>query len=257
MKNLVVLIAGMLFSAIFWLKVKPWLDAPLDWSNVDLWLWPLIFLLVSLSLMALVFLLLSSYFWRLIILAGHLTFYLFLFGPHPLILLGALVAFGLGLWAMRMIHQEKENRFVFDLSKILKGGVHCLLTATFVLVSFAYFLTPGVQLAAQQKELPSGMAQTVRIVVSNYIDAKLETNNPRLIAQANQEILNQINIFLEPYFQYLPSILAFSLFLVLQGLGVGFLWLTMLFAYLIFLILKWFKIITMEKVTKEAEVVVF
>lgn len=257
MKNFGLWIVCVLSSALFWLKVKPWLSDPFRWSDVGLWLGPLLLLLFSSSLMALALFLLPKYYWRLAVLAGPLVFYVFLFGHHRFILLGMLVALWLGLWAMAIIKKEKENRLVFDLSSILKGGVCRLLTAIFVLISLAYFLTPGAQVAAQSKELPPGMARVVQIVVGNYISGQFKTDDPRFAAQVNEEVLNQLNTFLEPYFQYVPPILALSLFLVLQGLSLVFLWLTLLVSRLIFLILKWFKIITMGKVTKEADVVAF
>lgn len=257
LKNFVLVLACTISSALFWLKVNPWLEDPLNWSKFSLWLWPLVLLIISISILSLTLLLLPRFHLRLLILAIHLVLYIFLFGTRNIILSGVLAALGLGLWAAANIQKERANRFKFDLHGMLKSGIHRLLTATFILISFAYFVTPAVQAASQRKELPPGLAKAVQVFVDNYIGQELGAEDPYLANQASREVLNQVNIFLEPYFKYVPPILAFSLFLILQGLGFVFLWLILLLSSFIFLMLKLFKVVTMEKVMKEAEVVTF
>lgn len=257
MKNYILVLIGTISSALFWLKANPWLEDPLNWTRVSLWLWPLLLLIISISVLSLSLFLLSRHYLRLLVLTIHLVLYIFFFGAQPLLLGGALVALGLGLWAAANIQKEKANRFKFDLHGMLKGGIHRLLTATFILISFAYFVTPAVQAASEKKELPPGLARTVQVIVNNFVGQELGAGNQQFVNQASQEVIKQVNTFLEPYFQYVPPILAFSLFLVLQGLSVVFLWLTMLFSSIIFLMLKLFKVVTLGKMMKEADVVVF
>lgn len=254
-KNLTLVLVTVACSFLFWLKAGSWLNDPFNWQNFSLWFWPTILLGLLVAMLVLSFLLLSKFYWKLTVLALHLGAALFFFGAHRLLLAGTLVGLGLGLLAIKNIHHEKENRFKFSLVGILRGGIYRILTATFIMLSFAYFLTPGVQNAAQKKELPSGLVQVVQVVVGNFMEGGITFSDPSFTAQVNREVMKKINAFLAPYYHYLPPILAFSFFLALQGLGFIFLWVTLLLSAAIFLMLKLFKAIVIKKVMKEAETV--
>jgi hypothetical protein len=257
LKNFLLAGATLISSLIFWWKALPWLSDPFRLEPVGIWLWPAVCLIVLISCWALSLLLISG---RLVlwgIASGHSAIFLFWAGFSPLLWLGVAIGLLLYLSAINSVHQEKENRLKFSLNGTMRGAIYRLLTATFILISFAYFLTPAIQSSRENKELPPGLVRVIQVVVGNYLGEEVKMENPRFIVEATNQVMDQISDFLNPYFQYLPPILAFSLFLALQGLGMIFLWTTLLLSNTVFLVLKLFKVVIIRKVTKEAEVVSF
>ncbi|MDO8494928.1 MAG: hypothetical protein Q7S32_00170 [bacterium] len=258
-KNFVLAGTTLVSSLLFWWKALPWLGDPFRLEPIGVWLWPAIMLVIMVACWSLTLLLVSRRLVWWIVAAGHFGLFLFFFpGFHPLLLAGVGVGLIFYLSAMSSVRREKENRLQFSLISTLRGAVYRILTATFILISFAYFLTPAVQSSSEEKELPSGVVRVVQVLIGSYLGEEMEgEGNPRFISEVTRQVVDQVTDFLNPYFQYLPPILAFSLFLALQGLGLIFLWVTLLLSSIIFLVLKLFKIVTIQKVTKEAEVAVF
>lgn len=253
MKNFVLLAAVAAASFVFWLLIKPVFHQSL--LETRIWLWPLVAMIILAGLTALVYSLLSP---RLTWLAVALNLIIFavLFNPlQPVIWLGAGIALLFQLSARQAIAGESQNRVRFNLRSTLHSGMGRLVTSLLILISFAYFLNSGIREAAERQELPSGVRTTVQVIVGNYIGESLEKQNPRLRAQATEQVLNQITNFLKPYFIFLPPVLAFGLFLILQGLSFIFVWLGIIFAWLVFHILKILKLVKIETETREVEVV--
>lgn len=84
---------------------------------------------------------------------------------------------------------------------------------------------------------------------------------PQERQQAENQIINQIwtqaTDFLGPYFQYLPPILAFGLFLILQGLSFIFVWLAVAVSIFLFWAMKKSGLVRIGIEQKEAETVEF
>ncbi|MBI2676967.1 MAG: hypothetical protein HYX21_03440 [Candidatus Yanofskybacteria bacterium] len=243
-------------SLFFWLKAKPWIADPLRFQEVDVWLWPVVMLIAYTALLALSLLLLPKLY-KLLAIFFNLAIFLIFFGVDQVILAGAGLAFLIQLSAVKAVQNAGENSLRFKFVPALKSGISRLLTSVFILISFAYFLSPGVQASAQNKELPQGIRKTIQIVVGNYIGENLEIQNPRLKAETNNYIISQVTTFLQPYFKFLPPILAFGLFLILQGISVVFVWLAVLLAFIVFWILKMRGLVKIEKKPMEAEIINF
>lgn len=256
MKKIVLIAVTVAMAFLFWWKLRPWIDDPLRFGDFDIWLWPVILFVLLAGLSGLSFLLLPKKFKLILVLANFLIFLLF-FGVKEILLLGVAISVLFQWSALNAVQGESNNRLHFKFKSVLKTGMSRLVTSLFILISFAYFVSPVVQASAVKNELPSGIQKTIQILVGNYVGENLEAQNPRLKAETTSLVLRQINNFLKPYFKFLPPILAFALFIVLQGLSVVFVWLSVLLAFLIFIFLKIAGLVKIEKKPKEAETISF
>ena len=261
MKQIMLLIATTISALIFWLVTKPFIGQPFSFSGgtlaIEIWLWPLVFLVFFAGFEALSFLLLDSKKAWLVIALNLLVFAL-LFNPKEIIVwMGVLIALLFQFSALQEVKEENKNRLRLNVRSVIHSGMGRLVTSLLILISFAYFLNGGIREAAQKNELPGVVRQAVQLAVGSYVSENLETQNPSLRAQVTEKVLNQITIFLKPYFVFLPPVLAFGLFLILQGLSALFVWLAIIFSMLIFWILKMFKLIKIGTEQKEVETIFF
>lgn len=262
-KQFILLVVTSLATLVFWLVIKQLMEGsfPTSWrmEEVSIWFWSLILLVSLAGLLALSLLLLDSRtVWLTLVM--NLLLFAVIFNPKEIMVWGgAAVALFFQFSAWQLIRREGKNRLRLDLKSMIRLGVGRLITSILILISFAYFLSNGVQEAAQKRELPKVVRETVQIVVGGYIGENLEVKNPSasLRAQATETVLKQITLFLNPYFIYLPPVLAFSLFLALQGLSAIFIWLAIILALLVFWVLKLLKLVKIERELKEAEVINF
>lgn len=243
-------------SLAFWFTLRPLLESQDSFQEWLFWFWPFVFgaILAALTGLSFVFLPRS---WRLLTIALNILAFWFVFGWDPVLLGGAAASFLFAFSAMNNISGDSGNRLKFSLSSLLRPGMGRLVTSFLILVSVAYFVNGGVQDYARNQQLPTGIQRTIQVVVGNLIGENLETQTPRARAQTSQEVTSQLASFLKPYFKFLPPVLAFSLFLVLQGLSAVFVWLAIFAAWLIFLILKSLGAVKVTIKQKEAEVIVF
>lgn len=253
-KKISLLVAVGVAAFLFSLTVQPWLKDPLNWSKASLGLWPLFWLVIFSSLLAMFFMLVEDWGWKLLVTGVVLTEFWLMLGGDNLALIGLILAFFFQLSASRIIEQEKKNRLIFNIRGILKIGTMRILTSVLVVISFAYFLSSDVRSIVKNEELPFGLTETVKVVVDNYVG---EQASPQLRVQVAQEAIQQINHFLKPYFKFFPPLLAFGLFLALQGVSFIFLWLSLLLSFLIFNLLKACHWAVLIKSPKEAETIVF
>lgn len=255
MKQIIFSAVTLVAAFVFWWVLRPIFVQPFqEMKNL---IWPAIALAVFSGLVSLAFLLLGNRFSWLVI-GLNLIIFAFLFHPKELIIWGGVVvALLFQLSARQAVKNENKNRLKFNLHSVLHSGMGRLITSVLILVSFAYFLNSGIRETAERQELPGPVRQIVQTVVGSYIGENLERQNPSLRAQATEKILREVTNFLKPYFIFVPPVLAFGLFLILQGLSFIFVWLGILLAMLIFWVLKILKLITMKKETREIEVVNF
>lgn len=257
MKQIILLATALAAVLVFWLTTRPLIAGSVSFQEASVWLWPLILLAILTGLLALSFLLLDSRAIWLVI-ALNLIIFILLFNPKEVVAWGgAAVALLFQFSAWKITKRENENHLRLNLKSILRPGIARLTASFLILISFAYFLSGGVREAAQKKELPESIRRTVQVIVGNYVSENLEGQNPSLRARGTETALKQINRFLDPYFIYLPPILAFSLFLILQGLSAVFIWLALVWVLPVFWVLKLLKLVKIKKEPKEAEVVEF
>lgn len=255
MKKILLAVVTVATALGFWLLLKPIFGQ--SFPEARNWVWPLATLAVFSGLTGLTFLLFDrKTVWLVISL--NLVIFALVFNPKEItVWAGVGMALLFQLSARQAIRGESQNRLKFKLSSTLHSGMGRLITSILILISFAYFLNSGIREAAERQELPGPVHQAVRVVVGSYIRENLERQNPSLRAQATQTVLNQITNFLKPYFVFVPPVLVFGLFLILQGLSFIFVWLGILLAMLIFRILKILKLVTIEKEQKEVEILNF
>lgn len=240
----------------FWWRTEPWINDSSRFSDVSAWLWPLILFILLSALFCLSFLLLPQKL-RLLTVSLNLIAFVVFFGVKEVLLLAVAIPFLFQLSAISVIENESENRLKFKFRSILRPGMARLITSLLILVSFAYFLSPVIQSSAEKKEIPPVIQKTIQMLVGNYVGEDLGAESPRLKAETTSLLLREVSDFLQPYFKFLPPILAFALFIVLQGLSVIFVWLSILLAFIIFMILKMTGLVKIEKESKEAEKISF
>jgi hypothetical protein len=252
---LIVLVA--VVASLFWFWLKPWVDSPTRFSDVGIWLKPLLALSLLASLVGLNFFLLKNSGLRLLasVVAG-LPF-LIVFGALPFYVGAFALMVLLHLYASTNIQQEGSERTTINVRLTLQRGLSMIIMPFLIMISFAFFLSPGIQMVSASRQLPPTVKQVVETTVGNFLGQQIQSLPPQQQQQAKNQIvsqvLEQITIFSQPYFKFLPPILAFGLFLVLQGLSFIFIWLSVLFGWLIFTVLKKSGFFRINIVQKQAE----
>jgi len=249
------------FSTIFWYWIKPWVTNPLSLSDINVSLWPLVVFLFLIALEGVVIMLLRPKWLRVFVILVVATPFFIIFGFHQLYIVAFFLMFGLQWSAISNLESETEERIKVNIRQIMRRGLPNMITSLLVLISFAYFLSPTTQATGQNQQLPP----SIQIIIEKTIDtfSKDQTSNlsesqkESFLNQASNEVVRQFSIFLEPYFKYLPPILAFGLFLVLHGLSFIFVWFSVLIAMLLFLILKKSGVIRIGIASKEVETLEF
>lgn len=186
--------------------------------------------------------------------------FLVIFGFSELTLAAFAIMVLLQLRSIQNLGQEVSQRMRISVQKTMQRGLPFLITSILILVSFAYYLNPRVQARAISNELPPTFGQAIEKTVDNFLGGNIRSLSPQAQSavknQVVKEALDQLTVMFQPYLQYLPPIMAFGLFLVLQGLSFLFIWISILFAYLFFILLQkvgWVKISLVQKETQELE----
>lgn len=260
-KKAILIIAVGVFAYLFWFWAKPWVENPARFLQVGIWLKPLITFSVLISLIGLAFLLFKNFNLKMLasVLAGLPFFFVFgfswsYFGAFVLMVL-------LFMYAMKNIQAEAGERMKINTRIIMQRGLPRIVTAILVMISFAFFFSPSVQSSARNKQLPPTFKQVIERTVNTFLGGEIKDLPPKERQQAENQVMTQVitqfTDFLEPYFQYLPPILAFGLFLILQGLSFVFVWLAVLISVLLFWVMKKSGMVRIQVVQKEAEEIIF
>jgi len=257
-KKAILLVVNLVVAGLFWFWVKPWVDNPTRFSDVSIWLRPLLLLTILSAVISLSFVLLkNARLWKILISVVVSLPFLFFFGFDTYYLLAVVLAILLHLYADSNIQAEVNERTAVNVRLIMQRGLSMIIMPLLIMVSFAYFSSSSVQLSAKKKQLPPTISLVVETTVNNFLGDQIKQLPPSEQKQAKSQIvsqvLNQMTQFLGPYFKYMPPILAFGLFLVLEGLSFIFVWLAVLLAMLIFWALKKSGFIRIRLVQKEAE----
>lgn len=254
--SLMVLVGVM--AGLFWVLARPWVENPLRFSaGYSVWLKPLIALILLVATEGLILLIIKE---RkqgfLAILISGLP-YLIIFGFGWFYLLAFALMLGLQWLAFSNIKSESEERTKINIRQIMRRGLPNIITAILIMISFAYFLSPATQAAAKSQKLPdwlnTAIERVLPIVVGDQLKQLPSDQRQSFISQAAGEIDRQFTNVLRPYLQYMPPILAFGLFLVLQSLSFIFVWLAAGLSVLIFWALKKSGLVRIRMVQKEVE----
>lgn len=247
-------------SAVFWLYTKPWIDSPFRFSDVSVWLVPLITLIILAPIIVLALMLFKSWLWEFIIIAGVALPFVAVFHTSWLYLTGVVILFLLFIYTDRNTNQELNERTKINSRAIMRRGLNTVITGILVVVSFAYFLSSGVQESANNKELPPTIQQVIITTVGNFLGPQTGQLSPQQRIQSEDaviaEVISEFTRILGPYFKFFPPILAFGLFLVLRGLSFVFIWFSVWLGQLIFWILRKTEFVTIEEKEVKAEALV-
>lgn len=242
---------------LFWLWVEPWVASPTRFADYGLWLKPLIALGVLSSLIGFALMFLKNFGARVLVSVMAGTPFLFVFGFNQYVLGAFVLMLLLHLYAVGNIREQATQRIKVNIREIMNHGLPMVITPLLVLVSFAFYFSPSVQSSAKTKQLPPTVKQMVERTVSGFLGQEIQSLPLQERKQAeNQlvsEVIKQLTAFAEPYFKFFPPILAFGMFLILQGLSFIFVWIGVAISVLLFWVLKRADFVRLKIVQKETE----
>lgn len=254
-KRIAIIVVPVLFSFLFWFLAKPWVENLHKFSDIDVWLWPLVILICAASTASLAYALLPQRRLGLIIATCIGAGYLGVFGWHWLNLIAAGLIVVFHAVSIRYTHSEITSRVTLDVNRIVRHGMGYILVSMLLAISFGYFLSPSVQERARTVTVPP----TFREIASKTFDAFLKTEDGS--AYEKQQIKNEAltklyDLYerqLSPYTKYFPPVLAFGLFIGLWGSSFILIPLSVWVAYLLFLLLRTTGFVSLTKEMVEAE----
>lgn len=244
------------------------------WANVSTWLEGSFFeslngaslgvlsglFIVLLSLLSVGFLLFQNRIWSLIFgfISGGI-FFIF-FNINNLHLVGVFIMVMLFYHAQDSVLGEVTGRIKIRPELIVRRSLMNLVLAFFILISFAAYESPAIDSFKNLTELPSSTSSFIKKVSEQTLSTQLQGATPEqkdyVLNQVTKELTSQFNIFLKPYFQYVPPALAFGLFLILWGVSWVFIGLATLIDMLLFKILKQTGFFKVEERDVKAEAII-
>lgn len=258
-KKIGILVSTAVVSIWFWFLANDWILSPSKFRDID----SLVFLIIAFSILvsfiALGFLFLDKYPLKVILIFLSVLPIFFVFKFDPLYLLAITILFWIQLYASKNIKDEAEERNKINIRIILRRGVPPIITSLFVVLSFAYFLSPSVQAIVEERTLPPTFRQTIRKVAGTLFENDFQNVPPSeresITEQATEETFRRLNSFIQPFITFVPPLLAFGLFLTLQSLIFFFIWIVVLFGMIIFKILEATGFFTKKEIDVKSEVI--
>lgn len=242
-KKIAILCSVALLAVLLWVSARPWIESPsFSLSEYGRWLAPLVLLLVLSASAVMAFLLLEPMSMKLSASALIGLPFLVIFG-FSWLFAGAFALILLYHWrAAKAVTDEAKSRITLKPQTIVSVGLAAVITPLLIALSFAYYQSPAVQASAARKQLPAGIEKAIAGAAKQAAAIELRelpaSERPRVERELVNQVLAQINGWVKPYIRYLPPILAFGLFLFLQGFGFAFRWLAGYIALGIFWLFK-------------------
>lgn len=186
--------------------------------------------------------------------------YSVLFPMSSLNLIGIFILIMIFIFVQEIVSKEMAGRIKINPGGIIRKSSAGLVIGFFILVSFAAYQSPAIESFRNIEQIPSAGAVFIKTIVEQTVGGQLEDADPRqkeaVFNQITQEIVREGNKVLEPYFGYLPPVLAFGLFLVLLGIGWVFVWLSAVLGIMVFWALKKINFFRIEEKDVKAETIV-
>ncbi len=256
-KRVIILAVVLLGSYLFWFSLSPWLLNPLEFSNYDLWVTPLIILIILAPVIVLALMFFTDRLLKILVAVTVVVPFLLVFGLDLTYLSAIGILFLLFWYGDRHIREELEQRIKINPGLIMARGLKKIFMSLMVMISFAYYLTPGVQATAISDKLPPSIRQIVDVSVGTFLAGQLEqfpeSERNKVHYQVVEQVMSQFNNALRPYFQYIPPFLAFGLFLILQGLSFIFVFFSVLVGIFLYRVLKQTGFVKIEERDVKAE----
>ena len=259
-KKLSILGIILVFAVVFWISADKWINNSGKFDNVGNWLIPLVSLVILSSCISLAFLIIDE---------RRLKDLIFLIVGAPAVVIfgftqyfpGALaITFLFHSIAIKRVKTELEQRTKINIGIIIKQALPMIILPIFIVISFAYYLSPLVQQSVNEKGLPSSFRSLLTKSVDTVVNTQLADLPAKDKEQAKNEVMNKITSwalnYIAPYSQFIPPVLAFGLFLVLIGFKFIFVWLGTWLAMLFFLILKKTGFVTIIEKDVKAQAIV-
>ncbi len=227
-------------------------------SHQQLWIAPIILLVFLSSLILITLLLAGSYRILLLIVALVSLPFLVFFGFRSLYLyaIGITTLFyGLSRWR---INSELSTYRKIGIYIIGARNMWLIVTPFLVMTSFAYYATPAVQQVAEEGTLPVAIQNLVENTAGFILEQQIIELPAGQQIQTKDKVVTQVirgfSSIIKKNVSYVPPLLAFGLFLVLEGLSLIFVYLSMALSVFIFYLLKRHKFFSIDKKTAEVEV---
>lgn len=168
--------------------------------------------------------------------------YSIIFGVTSLSLVGIFILVMLFFHAQDAVNGEIQERIKMNSQVLIRKGLSNFVISFFILASFAAYQSPAITTFKDIQELPSASSVFIRSIVAQTLSGQLdevpESQQETVLNQVTREITREANLYLKPYFQYVPPVLAFGLFLLLYSVGWLFIWLAVGIGMLLFQFLK-------------------
>lgn len=259
LKRILMIVVLAVVSLGFWLVAKPWITNP-TWFTVDYhtWLLPLIGLVVIGAIAGTVMTLLDRRLLQYSASAVIGFLFLLVFGVTKLNLLAAAIMLVFHAYAFRTMHGALYNHLKINFRVAVNSGLTYVIMPLLIMLSFVYYANPDVQASSKHNTLPPIITQAVEAASRVVAQTQLSKLSPSQRSIAQRELTNQvtdlINTEARPYREYFPPLLAFGLFLVLQGLGFVFLPIAGLLAWGLYEVLKAARFIRITEKDVKAEI---
>jgi hypothetical protein len=257
-KNLGIIIVVTALSVLFWFLADRWILSPARFSDLSVLIPLLVSFIVLVSSAVIAFLVLNRYVFKITLVFLLIIPFFIFFKFSFYYLLSATLMIWFQMYAIKLIREEAAERHKINIRMILRRGAPPILTAFFIMISFAYFLSPAIQSIAYEKTLPPTFNQAVRQVFTTMFKGELEQLPPEERKETESKFVSQAikqaNDIAKPFFQYMPPFIAFGLFLALQGLSLIFVWLALGIGIMTFSLLKKFNFFRITEVQVKSEI---
>lgn len=163
------------------------------------------------------------------------------------------------------IKREKAELLHISMRRYLRHGASGFVMGILIFLSVIYFYTPQVQIQANNLIIPESFQKAVEQVTLYFLrEVKTENGQPAFeqnaqlpvaVKAVSNQLAGSFEEILRPYRKFFPLIISAGFFLALSAFTFIWIWLTIGFAALFFLILKKLQFIKVEQVQKEAEII--
>lgn len=228
-----------------------------SWFGV--WIKPMIVFLILGAILALGSLLIKSKKFLSLIFLSTVFSYFLVFPFNNYVFLSLLILLGLLFLGRARIRDELKVRLKIRIGRILQKGVPLMLGGLIIVIAVSYAFTPAAQKV--EVKIPPKLFQVIQKPIEEMLFFEFPKENLKEISikevsETVKEIIDaKIEEFSRPYQKYIPLALAVSLLLLLRFVAIPLGWLIILLSWIVFKLLIAFKVVRIEKVEKEAEVI--
>ena len=239
------------------------MDSDTKFSDVDLWIYPVILLLFLVAILAVSYVVLSrdnQIRWYLpLIVAGA---FVIVFGVSILNLIGLVLLILFSLYAIKVSEIEIRDRTKLHPGLAMRRGIQAIILPLLILISFAFYQSPSIQRQLSERDVPIGVRDAVIKAVNVFLEGEgespdeapdLQKEREFIASKAFDQMIESFFQFTDRYEGFLPPILAFGLFLALWGLSFIFLYASLGLAIALFWALKAIGFVHIETIEVKAE----